>query len=256
MKEYYTIGEFSKLFGINIQTLYYYDQIGLLKPTMRNEQNGRRYYAFDQIYQLASIRFMRKLDCSITQIQEFSANSDYRQSLDSLRAHSKQMREHWENLLLIDNIIQRKIAFVEERMKDLDTDAITIQTFPDRRYFPLGGEEQLYYDDSFYHYPTIAFYRPDGKSFGAYLDGPFSGVEAAVHTIPEAQIRVIPAGKYLCAYHVGPYETVAQSAEMLRKQYAHLRLSPEMINFNIIDQFVDRNQENYITEMQILIEEK
>ena len=253
MKEYFTIGEFSKLFGINTQTLYYYDQIGLLKPTMRNEQNGRRYYAFDQIYQLASIRFMRRLDCSITQIQEFSANTDYRQSLESLREHSKKMREHWESLLQIDNIIQRKISFVEERMKGLDTNSVTIQEFPDRRYLPLGGEEQLYLDDQFYHYPTIAFYRPDGKSFGAYLDGPFSDLETQKNLIPEAQIRVIPAGKYVCGYHVGPYSTVEESAKRIRTQYAHLPLSSEMINFNIIDQFVDGNQENYITEMQIRI---
>lgn len=251
MKEYYTIGEFSKLFGINIQTLYYYDQIGLLKPTMRNEQNGRRYYAFDQIYQLASIRFMRKLDCSIDQIQEFSANTDYRQSLDSLREHSQKMREHWEELLRIDSIIQRKISFVEERMKNLDTDAVTIRKFPKRRYLPLGGEEQLYYDDSFYHYPTIAFYHPDGKSFGAYLDGPFSDIESLPRTLPVDKICEIPAGKYLCAYHIGPYSRVQESAQKLREEYRHLPLSSEMINFNIIDQFVARNPQKYITEMQI-----
>lgn len=251
MKEYYTIGEFSKLFGINIQTLYYYDQIGLLKPTLRNEQNGRRYYAFDQIYQLASIRFMRKLDCSIDQIQEFSANTDYRQSLESLREHSQKMREHWEELLRIDNIIQRKISFVEERMKNLDPSAVTVRDFPDRRYLPLGGEEQLYYDDSFYHYPTVAFYHPNSKSFGAYLDGPFSDIESSAHTIPAEEIQVIPAGTYLCTYHVGSYATILDSAEKLRKTYYHLPLSPEMINFNIIDQFVARDQKNYITEMQI-----
>ena len=251
MKEYYTIGEFSKLFGINIQTLYCYDQIGLLKPTKRNEQNGRRYYAFDQVYQLASIRFMRKLDCSIDQIQEFSANTDYRQSLDSLREHSRKMREQWEDILRIDSIIQRKISFVEERMKDLDVHAVTIQEFPDRRYLPLGGEEQLYYGDSFYHYPTIAFYHPNSKSFGAYLDGPFSDVESPAHPLPADQIRVIPAGTYLCAYHVGPYAAIPESAQKLREEYRHLPLSPEMINFNVIDQFVARDQNNYITEMQI-----
>ena len=253
MKEYYSIGEFSALFGINIQTLYYYDQIGILKPALRNPQNGRRYYAFDQVYQLASIRFMRKLDCSIDQIKEFSAISDYRDSLDSLRMHSQKMREQWENLLLIDNIIQRKIQFVEECMQNLDVNSITIQSFSDRRYLPLGGEDRVYFHDSFYYYPTIVFYRNGQKFFGAYLDEHFEGVETPAQTINPVETHIIPAGSYVCAYHTGPYTTLEKTAHRILDQFHHLHLADEWVAFNIIDQFVDRNPGNYITGIQIPI---
>ena len=97
IKEYYNIGEFSDLFGINTQTLYYYDHIGLLKPRFRDPDNGRRQYYFDQVFKLASIRFMRKLDYSIDQIQEYSEITDYRESLEKLRMHSVKMQEQWKN---------------------------------------------------------------------------------------------------------------------------------------------------------------
>ncbi len=253
MKQYYTVGEFSRLFGINTQTLYYYDQIGLLKPNRRDPNNGRRYYAFDQVYRLASIRFMRKIDCSIEQIQDFLGETDYHNSLESLKQHSSQMRKRWQELLLIDSIIQRKVQFVEERLKTVHENEVTIQTFPDRRYFLLGSEERLYFHDSFYHYPTIAFYQNGIKSFGAYLDGPFSGDETISGLVDPSEVRTIPAGQYLCAYHVGPYEKVAEREAEIRSQWAHLPLSDQVINFNIIDQFVDSDQNHYITEMQIPI---
>ena len=32
MKEYFSIGELAELFGLNIQTLYYYDSVGIFSP--------------------------------------------------------------------------------------------------------------------------------------------------------------------------------------------------------------------------------
>ena len=37
------IREFAKLAGVTVRTLHYYDEIGLLKPSFVDEQNG---YAF------------------------------------------------------------------------------------------------------------------------------------------------------------------------------------------------------------------
>ena len=252
-KEYYNIGEFSDLFGINTQTLYYYDHIGLLKPRFRDPDTGRRQYYFDQIYKLASIRFMRKLDYSIDQIREFSEITDYRESLEQLRMHSSKMQEQWKKLLLIDKIIQRKINFVEHHMQDINVEAITIQDFPDRRYFSLGSEAGVYVHDSFYYYPTVVRYRDKEKSFGAYLEEGFDEIEALHNAMDPCEIRNIPSGRYVCAYHVGPYNTIEDTVFRIRRQYPHLQLSSDWFTFNIIDQFVDNNSSNYITGVQIQI---
>ena len=56
MKEYLSIGELANNFGMDVQLLRYYDARGILVPSVRNEANGRRYYHFDQVYPLATIR--------------------------------------------------------------------------------------------------------------------------------------------------------------------------------------------------------
>lgn len=58
-KEYLNVNELATLFGLNVQTLHYYDKIGILKPSYRDPKNGYRKYRFDQTYKLASIRYMR-----------------------------------------------------------------------------------------------------------------------------------------------------------------------------------------------------
>ena len=112
MKDYFTIGELSDLFNINTQTLRYYDSIGLFTPVKRDEQTGYRYYQFNQLYQLASIRYLRKLDYSIGDIDSFMKTRKVESVLDRFKEQSRILHEKWDELIQIDNILQRKIAFI------------------------------------------------------------------------------------------------------------------------------------------------
>jgi DNA-binding transcriptional MerR regulator len=242
VKEYYTVGEFSAMFGLNKQTLQYYDAIGLFQPIRRGEAGGRRCYAFDQVYRLASIRYMRRLGYSLGQIEEHMASREAGFTLDHLKERSKALRSQWEELLAIETVIQRKIQFVEKTLSQIaDIDAVSVERFPERRYIPIGVEERLYY-------PTIAFYTSYvDKYFGAYLYGEDSP------PVGQAVVQAIPAGDYLCCYHKGPYEQVPETMRRLRGARPGLKLSPLTINFNIIDQFIEKNNENYVTHMQVQI---
>ena len=46
---------------------------------------------------------------------------------------------------------------------------------------------------------------------------------------------------------------IEQKIKELRQEYGHLGLSPNTYNFNIIDQFLEKDMEQYITEIQIPI---
>lgn len=46
---YFTISEFGKLRNVNINSLRYYEKIGILKPDHIDEKNGYRYYSPDQL---------------------------------------------------------------------------------------------------------------------------------------------------------------------------------------------------------------
>ena len=67
MKDYYKIGEISRLYGIGTDSLRYYEELGILKP--RRDQNGYRLYSLKDIYKLNVIRDLRLLDFSMEQIK-------------------------------------------------------------------------------------------------------------------------------------------------------------------------------------------
>lgn len=71
MKAYLTVGEMGRMFGLNVQTLHYYDKIGLFCPQLRNPETGRRRYKFDQVYQLATIRYLRKLGYPLEDVRVY-----------------------------------------------------------------------------------------------------------------------------------------------------------------------------------------
>ena len=92
MKDTFSIGEFSKLFGIDVQTLRYYDSISLMEPAYREPNTGYRSYRFDQVYRFAQIRYLRQLGCSLDQIREYLDGRDRNTSMQVLRDHSDQLR--------------------------------------------------------------------------------------------------------------------------------------------------------------------
>lgn len=73
-KQYFTTGEFARIFGIKKQTLFHYDQCGIFRPDVTGE-NGYRYYSFAQLETFAVLAMLRELDVSIPEIK---AHMDYR----------------------------------------------------------------------------------------------------------------------------------------------------------------------------------
>jgi len=56
----YTVKQLADLAGVTRRTLHYYDEIGLLKPTMQG-RNRYRYYDEDALLRLQQILFYREL---------------------------------------------------------------------------------------------------------------------------------------------------------------------------------------------------
>ncbi|PWM36159.1 MAG: MerR family transcriptional regulator, partial [Clostridiales bacterium] len=69
MKEYYKIGEISKLYDIGTDSLRYYEELGLLNP--KRDSNGYRLYSLRDISRLNVIRELRTLGFSMERIKSY-----------------------------------------------------------------------------------------------------------------------------------------------------------------------------------------
>ena len=95
-----TVHEVSKLAGVSIRTLQYYDKIGLLHPAKYTE-SGYRLYDDTALEKLQQILLFRELEFSLKDIKAImdNPNFDQRKALEQQIALLTLKKEHLENLI-------------------------------------------------------------------------------------------------------------------------------------------------------------
>lgn len=95
-----TVNEVSKLTGVSIRALQYYDKIGLLHPTGYTE-SGYRLYDDTALEKLQQILLFRELEFSLKEIKEILSSPDFdrNQALEQQIALLTLKKEHLEHLI-------------------------------------------------------------------------------------------------------------------------------------------------------------
>ncbi len=116
------IKEFVELTGVSVRTLHYYDEIGLLKPSYVDEQNGYRFYNETSLERMQEILFYRELDFPLKSIAKILASTNY----DKQNAIAKQK----QLLTLKKERLERLIAALEQA----EQGEITMSAFDNSEY--------------------------------------------------------------------------------------------------------------------------
>ena len=95
------IKEFAEQIGVSVRTLHYYDEIGLLKPSEVDAQNGYRFYDERSLERMQEILFYRELDFSLKTIAQILSSPDYdkQQALTRQRKLLLAKKERLEQLI-------------------------------------------------------------------------------------------------------------------------------------------------------------
>ena len=103
-----TVNEVSKLAGVSIRTLQYYDKIGLLHPTGRTE-SGYRLYDDTALERLQQILLFRELEFPLKEIREILNRPDFdrEKALEQQITMLELKKEHLENLIAFAREIRK-----------------------------------------------------------------------------------------------------------------------------------------------------
>ena len=141
MKCHFAIGETSKILDISIDTLRYYDKIGLLHPNVQEENKYRR-YSLDQMDTLVTIKMLRALDIPIEEIRALLSE----ESLDHTRAVINKKRTEIYDQIRYYELLNRKIDYLDGVFdKFSDTDYIEIVKSP--KYWMILTDSIMESDD-------------------------------------------------------------------------------------------------------------
>ncbi len=104
-----TVNEVSKLAGVSIRTLQYYDKIGLLKPAEYTE-SGYRMYDDTELEKLQQILLFRELEFPLKEIKEIIESSDFdrKKALDQQIKLLTLKKEHLEDLISFARELKKK----------------------------------------------------------------------------------------------------------------------------------------------------
>lgn len=130
-----TVKEISKITGISIRTLRYYDEIGLLKPA-RVTEAGYRLYDDKELEKLQEILFYKELEIPLADIKKIMENPEY--DKQKALAVQKFLLERKRNRLngiieLIDDVMKGVNtmsfgAFTEEDVKKIIDHSLELQS--------------------------------------------------------------------------------------------------------------------------------
>ncbi len=70
-----SIGDVSKISGVHIKSLRYYDEIGVLKPAYVDPDTHYRYYTYQQLGMLDAIRACIELDIPLKEFENFTGDN-------------------------------------------------------------------------------------------------------------------------------------------------------------------------------------
>ncbi len=106
-----TIGQFSKICMVTIKALRYYDKIGLIKPSMVNNENGYRFYSEKQIPVMLLISRLKYYGFSLTDIKDILFDESV--LLSKLKNQKNTLRCSIDNMEIIIKEIEQHIASME-----------------------------------------------------------------------------------------------------------------------------------------------
>lgn len=264
----YSIGDISKQYHISIKTLRYYDEIGLLKPGERNDQNGYRYYTNKDIGTLLTIKYYQETGLSLAKIKDFLETTDLSDIIelfeDALVEKEQELNRiiiNKDSLAAWKNLIEEGQALLKEKKIDFRIKKIPLLHTLSEGYIINNSREkkqislkqkseatgQLCYG---------AYYR-EFESFEKILtrEQQYCFNHMEIHPLSFRNIDCSQLGNciVLSGIHKGDTETICSTYKDMLK-YAksrELSLAGDSIERYIIDATTTANRQHHVTEIML-----
>lgn len=140
MKEHlYTIGEVSKICGISLSALRYYDRVGVIKPEMVDESTGYRYYGKEALMHIPVLRLYQNAGIKLKDIPKMLEQEELQKLGALLSAGAWQVQEEIDTLVMQRDYLSAWSDLVDETVAEMKTEKskVVMKDFPPGDYFTL-----------------------------------------------------------------------------------------------------------------------
>lgn len=268
MKQYYYIKEISDMYNIGIDSLRYYEKIGLLHP--KRGDNGYRLYTLSDIYKLNLISDLKSLDLSMKQIKVYLDEQDVQ--------HTKRFIDReLDDIEMQISALKRKQALLKQRKLKLeqyinvDTTKVTCKEIEERKCVRLKArltsDEESDYAMKKLHslYEQVlnqlldqqvgSVIQMDEIDNGRYTNTIYSSIFFILEEYIHKCDFILPKGTYLSIFFRGQYhQTTSKVKELLSYADSHgYVILGEPLELCHIDNRHTKNPNEFVSEIQIQV---
>ena len=267
MKNLFTIGEVAELFAINIRTLRYYDDIGILRPETTDPATGYRHYSTRQFERLNTIKYLRALGMSLKKIALFFDNRDVATLHQLLEEQREETKIRIKELMQIEHKLEYRLEALDDALHK-PAGQIRLLTFKERQIaylrkdIPLGDdlEFSLRELERANTLEAVMFLGKVGVSISSAnlaarrfesFSGIFVLLEKEDHYRGEEQY--LPAGDYMSIRFAGTHQEASQYYIQLLDHMDRMGYSccGDSVEITLIDAGFTNDTSQYVTEIQI-----
>lgn len=108
-----TVSRFAKLRNVNVNSMRYYEKLGILCPTYIDEQTGYRYYALEQLHMLDIILLCIELNIPLKNLSRFTFR-DSVQLRELLYEGRRIAEERYNDMVIGLKKLERLVAFLDQ----------------------------------------------------------------------------------------------------------------------------------------------
>ncbi|PAE24912.1 MULTISPECIES: MerR family transcriptional regulator [Bacillaceae] len=267
--KYLTTGEFAKLCKVNKQTIFYYDQIGILSPVMKNEK-GYRYYSIHQLELFFVIDLLKDLGMSLNDIHQYMQNKSPESFLSIMYRKKEEIVKKRQEIEMKEKMIEAKIAIMEEA-SHLNFNRITLQRLPEatlylsRNIQNISDEEFLEVISDFINelqisqldsgYPIGSITKREQVLKREYANYSYLYIEQPNPKEGHPYFRAVK-GDFLIGYHVGSEKTIGDTYKRFFSEMERLDLTlgEHVFEEYIYDTVVRNDKEHYVTKIMMEVD--
>lgn len=263
-KKTFSTGEFAKLFGMNKDTLLYYDKIDLFKPA-GTKDNGYRYYTLEQIDSFIAIQSLRAVQFPIKDLKEYfeSPSQDTLQELAI--GQVKKVEREIKKLQDIQFFLSRVIDITNEietakkgtlLLTELPAESVIYSSTKDIDW-NNSMEELSEITSTFMKEMGVKGIAANGSVINKndFLNRDFHQSACLFCRLEGPKAVSKPAGTYAIVYYQGNPENIASAYTYLLHELEaqNLILDGDVFEEYLLHSLATKKEEEYITKISVKV---
>lgn len=264
-----TVSQFAKLHNVNKRTLHYYDEIGIFSPDYKGE-NGYRYYDYMQGVDFEYIKMLKELNMGLDEIKRYIDNPNEEDFKEIAEVKIKEINQEIKLLNRRKEVLEDKLQKLSKCDEVRNKNYIKVVECEEEKFFytPFKFED----DDLkqlISHIKDVWTVDEYCKGIGSFIsvdkiqrgefeeyDGLFIEMLDDMESKNTKNTIIKPKGKYICAYHMGDWDTLPDFYGEIVKYAEENNLTLVGYSFEIgMNDFAISDMKDYITQIMIRVEE-